>query len=342
MSTLGVIEVNAEESTVDVGHEAAYGPAFKVLRAFNPRSAVIGVNRVEGVTRALLAPRGSESSVLAGKASVVHFGDERDFVVREDAGVVAYLGESGSRNGGGSRSSALMLLSDALMDAEDYRDNQQDYEEGSLRELGLGRSDLEALQDVLAGKEPLIVDVDRASDILETLKMADHFNVEVVIAGGAEAWMVAEEIADAEALVLLNPMLNLPDSFASLNSRLENAIKLDQAGVKFGFTQGGAHNARNITQLAGNAVANGLNWETALRAITTTPAQYFSGDDNCCGIAVGEPADFVVWDGDPLEVTTYAKHVFANGKSIKMKSRQTQLRDRYLELNDPLPFQYRK
>jgi imidazolonepropionase-like amidohydrolase len=152
-----------------------------------------------------------------------------------------------------------------------------------------------------------------------------------VIAGAAEAWVVAEELARENVPVLLDALDNLPYSFDSIGSRLDNAALLHAAGVRIAFTQfGESHNARKIRQLAGNAVAHGLPKDVALAGLTTRPAEIFGLTDRG-RIAPGQVADLVLWNGDPLEVTTLAEHVWIGGSAIEMRSRQSELRDRYLK-----------
>ena len=156
-----------------------------------------------------------------------------------------------------------------------------------------------------------------------------------IINGGAEAWMVADDIAAAGIAVLVNATANLPGNFDRLNARLENPAMLAEAGVKFAIADEQTHNARNITQAAGNAVANGLDWSAALRAITLTPAEIFGVGSLTGSLETGKAADVVVWPGDPLELTNFPDQVFINGVRVPMQSRQTLLRDRYLQADGP-------
>ena len=128
--------------------------------------------------------------------------------------------------------------------------------------------------------------------------------------------------------------------FDQLGARLDNAALLHEAGVGIAFTGAGTHNARKQRQAAGNAVANGLPWETALAALTATPAAILGLENGFASIEPGSPADLVLWSGDPLEVTTAADQVIIAGKAIDMVSRQTLLRDRYLEPDPALPRAY--
>jgi len=254
----------------------------------------------------------------------------------------AVLGERGAGLSGGSRGGAMLRLREALQDALDYAANRKAFEQGDRREYALSRLDLEALGPVVKGQLPLVVAADRASDIEATLRLAKELDLKLILAGAAEGWMVARQIAEAKVPVLVEPLTNLPESFESLGATLENPARLHKAGVTIAFMTGDAHNARNIKQSAGNAVAYGLPWDAALAAMTSVPARIWGIADRYGTLEPGKDADVVIWDGDPLEVTTFADAVFIRGREIPMKSRQTELRDRYKNLQTPLPPAYQK
>jgi len=117
-----------------------------------------------------------------------------------------------------------------------------------------------------------------------------------------------------------------------LGASLESAARLHAAGVQVGFSQAGdaSHYARKMRQLAGNAVANGLPWEAGLAALTRIPAETFGVGAELGSIEVGKRADLVLWNGDPLDVIHLADKVWLGGKAQPMRSRQSELRDRYL------------
>lgn len=344
LSSLGAVEVSAVEESDDRTVTERYGAGFDVADAINPRSSVIDVNRIEGVTRALVVPTppyGETGSVLAGQGAAIALGQGADDVlVARGAAVVAYLGERGSELAGGSRAAAVQRLREALEDADDYNRHREEYEEGDRRAYSVSRVDLQALLPVVSGRTPLIVHANRKSDLRVILDLKSELSLKVIIAGAAEGWMLADELASANVPVIIDPYRNLPGSFDSLNASMENAARLHKAGVLIAFSQGDSHNPRNLTQAAGNAVAHGLDWEAALAAITLNPARMLDLDDSCCRLQPGVEADLVLWDGDPLEVTTFADEVFVRGERIDMQSRQTLLRDRYRSLDSPLPPAY--
>ena len=175
------------------------------------------------------------------------------------------------------------------------------------------------------------------------IDFVEENRVRAIVNGGAEAWMVADQLAAAGIPVILSAVNNLPRSFDSLNARRGAAKILTAAGVNVALTDANAytHNARNVKQSAGNAVGDGLAWEDALRSITLAPAEIFGVADAVGSIDVGKDADLVIWPGDPLELTNYPDQVVIAGKAIPMVSRQTLLRDRYLQETPGLPPAYR-
>lgn len=328
-SQFGLVEISAESGTNDVSTDSdRFTAAHAVADAINPRSTLIPVNRIEGITRAVTRPF-SGTSIFAGRSAMISLGSVDDFLLQEHVAMHVALGEYGSRLTGGSRGAALIKLRESLEDARDFSRNRRAFESAERYGYSMSRPDLMALQPVLEGRMPMVVDVNRASDIEAAMRIASEFGIRLVIAGGAEAWLVADKLAAAKVPVILDPMQNLPSSFEMIASTLKNAALLHQAGVTIAFTQGG-HNSRNVKQAAGNAVAHGLPWSAALEAMTVNPARIF-GVENYGRLVPGQEADVVIWDGDPLETTTYADQVFIQGRKIPMQSRQTLLRDRYLQ-----------
>jgi imidazolonepropionase-like amidohydrolase len=168
-------------------------------------------------------------------------------------------------------------------------------------------------------------------DIRRVLAFAQQQGARPVVIGGAQAWRVAGQLAQARVPVIVDPLVDLPDTFDQLGATLENAARLHGAGVRIAFTNlgDGTHNARKVRQAAGIAVAHGLPWDAALAALTANPAEIFGIGAEYGRIAPGYVADLVLWSGDPLEVTSVAEQVWIDGRAQPMRSRQSELRDRY-------------
>ncbi len=151
--------------------------------------------------------------------------------------------------------------------------------------------------------------------------------------GATEAWRVSELLAAQRVPVVIDVLANLPSSFERLGARLDNAALLARAGVQVVFTVGDSQNARWLRQVAGNAVANGMEHAAALESITRIPAQVWGLESGLGTLRPGAPADLVIWTGDPLELTQWAERVMIDGEWQDTSSRQTRLFERYRDLS---------
>jgi imidazolonepropionase-like amidohydrolase len=343
--TPGLLDSSTGLGTVEIGLSAEgtddqsttndrITAAFNVADNLNPFSTLVPVTRVEGITRAVVAPQ-TGSSLIAGQGILVDL--DALAIARNPAAMFAVLGERGARiSGGGARSAAILRLKEALQDARDFAANHAAFESARRRDYALSRLDLEALVPVAHGQLPLVIDVNRASDILTALRLAREFSLKLILSGVAEGGMVAREIAAAGVTVIVDPMRNLP-GFESLGITLENAARLNAAGVTLVFASFDSHNSRNIKQQAGNAVSYGLPYDVALRALTINPARLWGIADRYGTLEAGKDADVVVWSGDPLELTTTVEHVFIRGREMSKETRQEALFRRYRTLGELPP-----
>jgi hypothetical protein len=308
-------------------------PEFDVTTAFNPYSAVIPVTRIEGYTWSLPGARRS-GSIVGGQGRAVTLDGAFDTFLGDPVMFID-VGSDASGQSGGSRAAQWMLLNQAM---DESRSALEWTPDPLLTPAG------RKVMAIYAGGGTVVFDVNRASDILQVLAFSSEHGMNPVIAGGAEAWMVAEQLAQAGVPVLLDPLANLPRSFDSLGARLDNAAILNDAGVTISFIADDqpGHNARKLRQAAGVAVAYGLPFEAALAGLTINPAEIFGLGGIMGSLEQNKRGDLVIWSGDPLEVTTVAEQVFIDGKAVPMVSRQTMLRDRYLQQDPELPRAYIK
>ncbi|RIJ15280.1 amidohydrolase [Henriciella mobilis] len=331
-SRVGVVEVGAEDSTNDTTAPlATFGPALQLSDAFNPSATTIPVTRIEGVTRIAVVP-GFGANMFGGQGFVADTSGEADSITKAQAFSFINLGEGGAGLSGGSRASAWATLRAALSDARTYPARYIASDEGDV----LGRLDAQEFSAAARGQQLLLISVDRASDIRKVIALKDEYRqLDVALVGASEGWLVANELGEAGIPVILNQYANLPGRFESLASTQKNAGRLLDAGVTvaFAYFDDDSHQTRLVLQSAGNAVANGVSHEDALRAITSAPASIF-GLDDLGSLTPGSVGDLVIWDGDPLEVMSAPTHVFINGVEQSLESRQTKLRDRYLNLDE--------
>ncbi len=330
MSEVGLSEISGSGAPNDASVTGTMvSAAADAGRAFDPMVTAVPVTRIEGVTRAAIAPSAS-GTLFAGRGALVSLDGRPDSVFRQRAFQVVELGEIGADRAGGSRAALWPVLEAALRDAREYPTRYRSGQGGAV----LSEIDAQALQPFALGQGLFLVHIERAADIRELIRFARaNPSLKFAIHGGAEAWLVADDLAAAKIPVILDPLVNLPDRMERLAARLDNAALLHRAGVKFAIAPGpgsvDAHQARLVLQLAGNAVANGLSWDAAFAAITKTPAEIFGVGADLGALAAGRTADVVVWDGDPLEVQSAPTAVYIAGRAMPLVSRQTRLRDRY-------------
>lgn len=364
-SNLMVAEVNLLTPTRDDASGEELSAGFDVQYGVNPASISVPVARLSGVTHAVITPLvgrlsfsagdddeealqgggegdGSHPALFAGQAAIVRLahGDPQP-VKRARVAVALDLGETGADNAGGSRGAELVLVRAALADARHLLAHRAAAERGETHAYGLSRIDLEALIPVVQRRTPLLVRVSRAADIRQALVLAREERIRIILEGGEEGWLLAQEIAAAGVPVLLDPQANLPRAFESLGARLDNAARLQRAGVLIAIK--GSRNFNSLRPLrlnAGTAVAYGLTHAQALAAITLNPARIFGLADRIGSLEVGKEADIVVWSGDPLETLSYPLAVFIAGVEQPLDSHRTELRDRYLKRDDGLPPAY--
>src|SRR5438034_1186642 len=252
-------------------------------------------------------------------------------LVKSPVGVVADLSESAKDAAGGSRAAVAERLRGVFRDALEYERRKTDFSRAQMQALSASARDLDALLPVLHGRVALIAYANRRSDIETALRLAKDFKLKLILAGAAEGWEVAAAIAAAGVPVLVEPLSNIP-GYDALGIRYGNAGIMAKAGVKVALLEPDTHKSRNLRQQAGNAVSYGMTWNQALRAVTLSPAEIFGVADRYGSLEPGKVANVVVWSGDPFEFTTGVEHVLIRGKEIPLKSRQTELLERYKKL----------
>jgi len=344
---LGVQEIAAVSNTQDASARGRdnIAAAFTVWEGLNPNSVLLAPARKDGITSFVIIPTGG---LVAGQAALVDVvpGTTTDMIIRAPVAMVAEIGDPQSA-GLGSRGELIVKLRELLEDTKYFQAHRDAFDRAQTRPFSASRLDLQAMIPVVEGRLPLLVTVDRESDIDASLRMARDYNIKLIIGGGAEAWMMADKLVAARVPVLTGAMNNIPAGFAALGQRQENPGLLRKAGVGvalIGNAGGGdeeAFNVRNLKQEAGNAVSYGMTWDDALRAVTLAPAEFFGAADRVGSLQPGREGNVVVWSGDPFEFTTRAEHVFVRGREYNEKTRQDLLIERYRNMpgthNTPSP-----
>lgn len=366
-SRIGLAEVDAAQASNDTAApNSPFSAALDVAPAINPQASAIAINRAAGITRAVVAPVAARS-IFAGQGAVIDLGGDMDPITRRRAFQYIEMGETGGQQAGGSRVSAHALLRNAMREAGSLRFPVSGGGGGSGRpargaeqtpgedvadprfidptnsradDVLLTRFDAAALVPVVQGRQLLLVHVERASDILQTLALVREFpRLRLVLVGATEGWRVADQIRAAGVPVIANALNDLPASFEQLAATQSNVGRLRAAGVTVAIGHINDDETRQIRlmpQYAGNLVAlnnvpghTGLSWAEAFAAISSRPAEAMGLGDELGSLRPGRRADVVIWDGDPLELSTGVQAVWIDGVQQNLENRQTRLRDRY-------------
>ena len=326
-SRLGLVEISLERGTRndDPMTEDPIRAALVATDAYDPRSSLIAVNRMEGLTSAVVVPQGGFVSGHAGFVQLAG-ATQRDAVVRDKVAMVVNLPSASLAEG-------LRQLRELVADVRAWSSSPSLWDRGRPFVDGASRLDLAALVPVVRGRLPMLVYADRASDIEAWIDVAEELDLNLIIGGAAEGWWVADRLAEADIPVIIDPLVYGPGSFDERAARPDNAARLVEAGVKVSLTSGfgDIHNVRVLRQVAGNAVRGGLAHADALAAITSVPAEILGLTDRG-HIEPGAVADLALWTGDPLELSTSLEQLWVAGESITLRSRQTDLAEKYLTL----------
>ncbi|MEZ5759317.1 MAG: amidohydrolase family protein [Emcibacteraceae bacterium] len=319
---------SSDTSANDSGMTAS----FDVKYALNSGSVVIEEGRRQGVTRAVSSPT-SSGDIFSGTSAIITMDNKPDMRFAEGP-MHAKFENAQNRAVAWNRIRAIF---DQVLD---YERNKSRVMRGQSQGYLLSIADMEALVPVLKGTKKLVMEMGSEAEIRGAIELKKDYGVDIVIQGAQEAWKVADELVAADIPVIIVPEDNLFGNVTMAGTTFSNAARLEKAGVKFSLISGNGslYYGHHILQFAGMAVAHGMSHDGAIRSITINPAQIFSVDRIVGSIEVGKDADVVVWDGDPLEVTSNTDHVIIRGVEYDLVSRRTMLRDRYLNLDRGEPF----
>jgi imidazolonepropionase-like amidohydrolase len=318
-------------------------PQLRALDSYYTESELIPVARLHGITGAFTAP--GEGDVFAGGGAVVHLdGATPDqALVKDGAALVVNFGEPPKERYGARKQSpttrmgVAAVVRDAFTKARNYQAKWDEYEAKKKKpdektgpptppERDLK---MEALLPALQGKMPVFARAHRVDDILTAVRLADEFKLRLIISHGTEAYKVADLLAARNIPVVVGPITVQPERVETLGAIYDNAARLHRAGVKIAIQSGETLNARMLPYEAGLAVAYGLPWEQAMRAVTVNPAEIFGVADRVGSLKPGLDADLIATDGDPLQPLARLRHLMIKGRPVPLTSRQTALYEKW-------------
>ena len=332
---LGLAEVEAVNGTNDKsGGRSGFSAAIDVAPAIDPFRSPFAVNRSAGVTRAVVAPEAA-GNIFAGQGAIADLGADSDPVTKARAFQFVEFGEEGAASAGGSRAGTHLHFRAMLREAQDYAAGRGAFDDELLK-----AEDAKALLSVLRGETRLLIHVEGANDMLRLIELKREFpTVKMVFVGASEGWRVAPQLVQAGIPVIASALNDLPATFEMLGATQSNIGRMKDAGVEVAIgmiNDNDSHQVRYTTQYAGNLVslqfvpgATGLTWDEAFAAISSVPADIMGVGDRFGSLKASRAADVVIWDGDPLELSSAATTVIIDGIEQPLGNRQDRLRDRY-------------
>ncbi len=339
---IGIVEIGALSVTRD-DSSSLYKIGFSIFDAFNPNSVLIPWNRSNGITSALTLPQNTDSPI-GGLGSFFTLDSNIEITGMKDNVMIGRVGGSGAE----SRAETFAIMEDLLefasslnsREMESYKDIANLISDSPIAEtMDLQPRDIKALYKLVNDNLPLIIAANRASDLLKLIEIKTKYDLNLIIMGAQEAGLVADQIAENNIPLIINPINNIPESFDELAANIELAASLEKQGITLMFNAPRSHNYHWIRHGAGVAVANGMSYQGAIKALTSSPVEVFNLG-NRGEIAQGKIADLIIWDSDPLEPSSMPEKMFINGEDIDLTSRMTRLTDRYIK-NQEKPNGYR-
>ncbi len=333
VTQMGMREIGAVNATVDSAETGQFNPDVVAAEAVLPSSEHIPVTRAAGITEVLAVPAsggmdsGGASGILGGQASAIHMSGWtiNDMLLKKSVAMVLNWPEIATQTFDFSTFSRKQKpYSDAKQEYEKQVTELTDWFERArhyAQAMGHGGPGdfqrdvkLEALVPVTRGELPVLVFADKARDIRSAVEFCEKQKLKMILGGGAEAYKVKDLLRSKGIPVILGPTLTLPPEEDDPYDRLlTQPAELAVAGVKFAFGSFDNSFARRLGQQAANAVAYGLPYDEALKAVTLYPAEIFGLADQVGTLESGKIANIIVTNGDPLELTTDGSLPFHQG-----------------------------
>src|ERR1019366_4156641 len=346
-TSLGLTEISAEAMTNDlVELSDEIMPHMHTAEAFHAESALIPVDRLNGITNAVVAPESGDT--LPGQDSFIQLAGASApemLLIRDNAMPLNFTGDQRRNKGGfekhkfpSTRMGLAAQLRQAFIDAQDYMAKLIDYDRKKAEAAQNKKSEprapkrdlkLEALIPYLEGKKTIVLAAESPSDLQTAVSLANEFKLKFVLNHIAHSQPVLDYVANLKVPVIVGPIYDAPKEDERYDAVYSLPAQLYKRGVKIVFASYSAHNVRNLPDQAGFATAFGFPSDEALKAITINAAEIWGVADQLGSLDVGKTANVVVANGDPLDVKTDVKQVFIAGREVPMTDRQVRLRDEY-------------
>jgi imidazolonepropionase-like amidohydrolase len=299
--------LNQPHDQMALDGSAPIQPELRAIDSYDGREKLVEYLREFGITT--IHTGHQPSALVSGQMMVVKTlsGNLDDVVVNPFSALSVTLGQSSVATGGrapGTRAKQISMIRGELSKAKASKaDGPRD-----LRS--------EVWKRVLAGEIPLLVNAETAIDMMNALRLADEFDIRIILEGGAESYQLLERIKSSGFPVIVHPPMARATGDRE-NLSLETPAKLKAAGIPVAFQsgyEGYVPKTRVVLFEAAIAIANGMSREEAMASLTIDAAKILGLDSRIGSLAVGKDADIALYNGDPFEFTTHCIGTIINGK----------------------------
>ncbi|MFP6584309.1 MAG: amidohydrolase family protein [Candidatus Hydrogenedentota bacterium] len=342
---MGLSEISGLSQTVDSRDLATYQPELRALSAINPHSEHIPVSLCEGITLSHSVPRGG---IISGQGSAIQMvgWTTPELLRSNETGLVIDL--------------PVLPNKENIDDEEKYKKRLEKHQESFEKTEAFMRDAkhyndlrsstpnmkinmrLEAMRPYVTGTKTVFFRAQSYKKILQSLKFAETYNLKAVILGGADAWKLADTLAEKNVPVIVTSIYTLPfssfgggDSYERFDAHYENPGKLHEAGVLVATASTGTEFARQLASNAGFAVAQGMTQQAALESITINAAKILGLEDSVGSLESGKIADVIITTGDPTQAGTRTVGMFIAGKPVTLDSLHERSHEKFT--NRPKP-----
>lgn len=334
-SYLGLNEVSMVKSTnnIVVG-DSHLNPSLDASYAFNSQTSRIGIERTDGVVYNVTFPSGG---LISGKGFFIKLSDNPADHLIPNVAMMGSVSAHSKHEFGNNYAKMWLEIREIFNESLFLRKNYKNFTKGSLRDLNYPAGELEALWPLIDGKLPFVVSADSYDEIKNLIRFvkesrSQKMKIRPVLLSGTESWMLADELKKENISVIVNATNQATYSFSHIQNRDDLATVLHKKGVNVLLTAlDWFLFPRRIRQSAGMAVANGLPYEEAIKAITIKPAKLFGLEKQFAKLAEKENATFILWNADPLEPLSHPERIWINGKEQNLDNRQKMLARKYYQ-----------
>jgi imidazolonepropionase-like amidohydrolase len=302
-------------------------PALEVKHAIEPHAPTFTHARELGVTTALVTP--GDRNVVGGQGAVLKTaGIVVDEMIVENRAVMVFgLGKSSKREEAApmTRMGIAALLRETLIQAQEYEQKMANWEKDKEGDKPKRDLDMEALIPVLKGETPVLIHCERRDDIMTALRVADEFELNVILDGATDAYKVIDEIKKRNIPIIIENLFRGAGAIEDEGFNPESPSLLSRAGIPVAFrpridsgwyTPGSGSAGGDLLEIASFAVRNGMDPEAALRAVTIDAAKMIGMEERVGSLEPGKDADLLILRGHPFLTRSIPEAVFIDGNLV--------------------------